>query len=325
MAFSQFKLERTTAQTRGIFDKYAYSTPDTIADILTIGYFANSRFKKLALRSLLFADCSDGFAICLVTLGTLELLYNSNVPYTAPVSIVESSEDWDEANLIYLDTDGGDVEIQLPPAANYPDEEIYFKRITNSTNIANLIPFAGDTFEGESVFDEFPLAFKNDLVKIKSDGVNTWRILERRTFCGASLTLIPPGAVDVTTTPTKLEAYNSVMGTTRLRCEGNLANSSIDILSTQIDPGDFYDIRFSASLQYQVNQNVHLQVYCDGTPLPTLSASTSGEGPSDNCNLSLSQMVHITAPCVLTLMIWGDVINAAVISGLMFDAKRIGG
>ena len=67
MAFQQFKLDIISDQTRGIFDSYVYSTPDTISDVVSAGYFAKSRFKDLSRRSFLLADCSDGFLISLVT------------------------------------------------------------------------------------------------------------------------------------------------------------------------------------------------------------------------------------------------------------------
>lgn len=46
MAFSQFKLDRSVLQTRGIFNKYVYDTDDTIEQVLSANYFAQSRFAE---------------------------------------------------------------------------------------------------------------------------------------------------------------------------------------------------------------------------------------------------------------------------------------
>lgn len=44
MAFDQFKLDKKTNQTRGIFDIFIYRTDDTLADTQVAGYFSRSRF-----------------------------------------------------------------------------------------------------------------------------------------------------------------------------------------------------------------------------------------------------------------------------------------
>ena len=45
MAFDQFKLDRSSLQTRDIFNRYVYETPDTKADIQAAGYFSQSRLE----------------------------------------------------------------------------------------------------------------------------------------------------------------------------------------------------------------------------------------------------------------------------------------
>ena len=66
MPFEQFRLDRSVNQTRGIFDKYIYSsTTDTIADIKVSGYFAASRFRANDpdgwINGVIEAFGSDGF------------------------------------------------------------------------------------------------------------------------------------------------------------------------------------------------------------------------------------------------------------------------
>lgn len=44
MAFTQFSIDRSTIQTRKIFNNYVYRTTDTIAQVKAAGYFAACRF-----------------------------------------------------------------------------------------------------------------------------------------------------------------------------------------------------------------------------------------------------------------------------------------
>lgn len=73
MAFTQFTLDQSINQTRGIFDKYIYDTNDTIAQVKAVGYFALSRFRQkdedgsMDWRgAIIDCECSDGFFIARV-------------------------------------------------------------------------------------------------------------------------------------------------------------------------------------------------------------------------------------------------------------------
>lgn len=73
MAFTQFKLDRSLDQSRGIFNKYIYKTEtDTIAEVTAAGYFDASRFKELDSDDtnsmgwsggVIECQCSDGYFI----------------------------------------------------------------------------------------------------------------------------------------------------------------------------------------------------------------------------------------------------------------------
>jgi hypothetical protein len=47
MSFNQFKLDRSSQQSRGIFNKYVYETDDDILTVIEPGYFSKSRFKAI--------------------------------------------------------------------------------------------------------------------------------------------------------------------------------------------------------------------------------------------------------------------------------------
>ena len=63
LSFSQFKLDRATNQTRGIFDTYSYRTPDSIDVVTTAGYFSASRFLDGGSwrGAIINCECADGF------------------------------------------------------------------------------------------------------------------------------------------------------------------------------------------------------------------------------------------------------------------------
>jgi len=63
MAFTQFKLDIATEQSRGIFNQYVYETTDTIVETQAVGYFVQSRFSDLDpdwFGSFITCKCSDG-------------------------------------------------------------------------------------------------------------------------------------------------------------------------------------------------------------------------------------------------------------------------
>ncbi|MCP3999621.1 MAG: hypothetical protein GY727_01780 [Gammaproteobacteria bacterium] len=65
MSFKQFKLDVASFQTRGIFNTYVYQADDdTVADVLSPGYFKQSRFDLVdgdGCSSLIRCCCVDGF------------------------------------------------------------------------------------------------------------------------------------------------------------------------------------------------------------------------------------------------------------------------
>lgn len=81
MAFQQFQLTRSFNQSRGIFDKYIYKPNDNdlIADILTTGYFDESRYidDPKWIGSIIEISASDGFAIGRIVSGGVITLYDS--------------------------------------------------------------------------------------------------------------------------------------------------------------------------------------------------------------------------------------------------------
>ena len=62
MSFTQFKFERSTYQTRGIFNTYVYETDDPYEEVFSSGYFSKCRFLNEPGWDGGYLDviCSDG-------------------------------------------------------------------------------------------------------------------------------------------------------------------------------------------------------------------------------------------------------------------------
>lgn len=72
MPFVQEKIDRSVNQSRSIFNKYVYRTPDTMAEVMSAGYFAQCRFAVTDgpntnsdgwHNGVIEAHCSDGYLI----------------------------------------------------------------------------------------------------------------------------------------------------------------------------------------------------------------------------------------------------------------------
>lgn len=323
--FEQYKLDKTINQTREIFDKYIYQTNDTVLDVLANDYFKDSRFIDVWSGAIVEASCSDGIIIGHVDGGTLAEDFNSKVPTRTDAKTITDSQPWAGSSFVYVDTQVADIVFTLPPASEYPGESIYIKRISGGINIAQLVASGTDTFDSETNFNDFTMAFKGEYVGIKSDGVGTWYITSRRTFCSAGISLAGSSSFAVTPTPTTLNVFNFSISSTRNRCESDLLDNTINILEIQRYTGDQYNIRFSGVFEYSNNTNLHLGLYCDGDPVPSLETSSQGNGPGDSCTLSLNQTLLLNTPAILELRIWGSASQIAPISSLIFEVNRIGG
>lgn len=82
MAFTQYKLDRSVLQARGIFNKYIYETDDTIAEVTSPGYFIESRFIQIDndetngmgwSGGILECSCSDGYIVGQISADGLSL------------------------------------------------------------------------------------------------------------------------------------------------------------------------------------------------------------------------------------------------------------
>lgn len=94
MPFVQEKIDRASIQSRGIFNKYVYTTDDTILDVQAPGYFSACRFAVIDGPTsngngwhdgIIEAHCSDGYIIGRVDASTGTM----NVEISAPGNVAQ--------------------------------------------------------------------------------------------------------------------------------------------------------------------------------------------------------------------------------------------
>ena len=153
MAFTQFKLDIASEQTRGIFNTYVYQTEDTTAEVQTAGYFIQSRFDLVdedGCGALIRCCCSDGFFEGFVDAsGTIDPVDNTSSPIWPPFREVSSNDSLQgEIDCIAVDCTAGDVTILLPVlgSGNYN-----VKKIDSSSNVVILDAGTnGSTLDGQA-------------------------------------------------------------------------------------------------------------------------------------------------------------------------------
>lgn len=103
MAFTQFKFERATYQTRGIFNTYVYETDDDYSTVSSQGYFDRCRFKDEDGWQGAYIDlsCSDGRFQVRIDGEVIKV----NTPYSEQVIVKtpQDLQDIDSTKVYFID------------------------------------------------------------------------------------------------------------------------------------------------------------------------------------------------------------------------------
>ena len=94
MAFQQFKFDQVTFQSRDIFNTYIYETDDTIADVLTTGYFDACRFAQSEdwVGSIIQCKCSDTYAeVYALADGATELVMPAAADVAGTINLLHTT------------------------------------------------------------------------------------------------------------------------------------------------------------------------------------------------------------------------------------------
>ena len=94
MPFRQRNLDKSINQSRGIFDKFIYSTDDDVATVLAQGYFDESRFASDPdwQGAVIECLCSDGFITARIDSGALSVEYNSVSSLNNRIAVTSPSD-----------------------------------------------------------------------------------------------------------------------------------------------------------------------------------------------------------------------------------------
>ena len=122
MAFNQFKLDKATTQSRGIFDTYVYSTTDSIAEVQQAGYFSSSRFAERVpdkwTGGVITCKCADGVFTIQIDSGGTAINANSVLSKQVAVRSPEDLLNIDSTILYFIDgvvdMTGSGISIEIP-------------------------------------------------------------------------------------------------------------------------------------------------------------------------------------------------------------------
>ena len=241
--------------------------------------------------------------------------------------VITSSGGIPEQNLFLVDASAGDIVIDLPSPAVFNHEEIYFKRIDNTTNTVCIVAGGIDNFEGEAGFTKISLASRDQYVKLKYDNSGLWRIVERNTISAAALSITTPTTINISTTPTKFDKFDTVRISTPDQVEADLTNDVIKLKQIEnASKGDGYDIRFVVNMEYNEDQRVTVQLYAGGAAVPDIKARALGAEDGQGTSIVFSGFGVFDTVEDLELRIFGSssASNKQVHSA-SFVAKRVKG
>lgn len=148
MTFTQFKLDKSVDQTRGIFNKYIYKTEDTIADVQTAGYFTESRFAEIDnentngmgwIGGLIDCRCSDGYF-----LGEIEDDGSTIIEVGSDENIARPTSEYDQTVSNDIIIGDGVFDINLV-AGSSATKSVTIRAKIGST--LTLVPNGSDTSE----------------------------------------------------------------------------------------------------------------------------------------------------------------------------------
>lgn len=118
MPFIQFKLDKSFNQSRGIFDKYIYSTSDPIAEVKATGYFLEARFVAGFVGGVIEIKCSDGYVIGVIdeSLSVIELIDSTPKNRVNVLSSSDLAGQLDSTKDYFIDgaVDMGSQSIEVP-------------------------------------------------------------------------------------------------------------------------------------------------------------------------------------------------------------------
>lgn len=225
MAFLQFKFDQVTFQSRDIFNTYIYETDDTIAEVLTTGYFDACRFAQSDdwAGSIIQCKCSDTYAeVYALANGATELVMPAAADVTKAVQKLRSYKHSASHSQNLLVGGGGEtylMMVMLP--VQYTSVRIGYTHLGGSGNVtaAKAIIASsdniGDLSYNPATTDGRQFIFPTKAGTVYNDiSFNGWKELS---WSGSStLTIADPGAGE------RVTVFSDLIDITSL----NLANGS---------------------------------------------------------------------------------------------------
>lgn len=205
----------------------------------------------------------------------------------------------------FYEPGNNDITIQLPPAGDFENLEIFLKRIGVGFGTVTFLPDGADRFNGEATFDRLVLATRDEWVTLKAE-IGRWEIIKRNTFAIATLLINTPVEFEIIEdTPIVVTDYQATQTSTPGRTEADAVAGTITTKVLELTDGDLYRLNANVLVEYRNNQCIMSQVYADGVPIEHTLSSHEGEGGDDPVQLRYSGQIKLNDVRTLDLRLWG--------------------
>ena len=190
----------------------------------------------------------------------------------------------------------GNVTLTLPSASSVSNQFFTVKRATNGVNVLTIT--SGELIDSNA--NDIVLGIIHESITFYSDGTN-YIIVERNTSAYASISTVSPVIFAATTSPLKLDTWNTNVISTAGRYTADEANNLVDVIYASGDAFDRIKISAELSMEFASNVIASFQIYYGGSPIGH-PFSINGLGPTKPTTIPI-QAIH-SAIGVGSIEIW---------------------
>ena len=194
----------------------------------------------------------------------------------------------------------GNVTLTLPSASSVSNQFFTVKRATNGVNVLTIT--SGELIDSNA--NDIVLGIIHESITFYSDGTD-YIIVERNTSAYASISTVSPVIFAATTSPLKLDTWDTNVISTAGRYTADEANNLVDVIYAS---GDAFDrIKISAEVSIVLASNViaSFQLYYAGSPIGH-SFSINGLGTGKPTTMPIQAVYSATGVGSIELWVSTD-------------------
>jgi len=195
--------------------------------------------------------------------------------------------------VVMADPTSGVLTFTLPDAVSSAGICFLVKRVVNGSNHVAIAAGGSDTIDG--VTSDFIIGNVNEWLEVVSDGTTDWRVIGRRTFAVAVMQYVGTTTTQtLTTTPVKIDAWNTNGLSTPGRIIADQANNVVGVLNIQNSFLDAYEVVFALTFRYANSVDLDFTAYVNGVAT-TVGAPSVGKGAGTDVHVSFNAPITVLA------------------------------